>query len=53
MDMIKCPYCGKEVKPVRYGSGWVGICCGRVAYNCTKIIYQTDEKQKEDSSNEG
>ena len=47
MDTIKCPYCGKEVKPVRYGSRWVGICCGRIVYNYTTIICQTDKKQKE------
>ena len=28
-----CPYCGREVRPIHFGEGWVGICCGLILYN--------------------
>ena len=33
MKEESCPYCGGDVEPVRFGEGWVGICCGRILYN--------------------
>jgi hypothetical protein len=28
-----CPYCGRKVKIIKFGSGWIGICCSRIVYN--------------------
>lgn len=33
MHVIECPYCGKEVKIVRFGFSWVGVCCMRIVYD--------------------
>ena len=33
MKKGSCPYCGRDVDPIRFGEGWVGICCGSVLYN--------------------
>ena len=33
MKKGSCPYCGREVEPIRFGEGWVGICCGLILYN--------------------
>ncbi len=32
-DAITCPACKQAVAVVRYGNGWVGVCCGRLAYS--------------------
>jgi hypothetical protein len=45
MDMIHCAFCGKEVKLVHFGNGWVGICCNKIAYNNIELpvrYQQTD-----------
>jgi len=31
-----CPHCGKEVKIISFGYGYVGVCCGKVVYNARK-----------------
>ncbi|MBA4418781.1 MAG: hypothetical protein C0392_12865 [Syntrophus sp. (in: bacteria)] len=35
--MIKCPYCGKKVKPIQYGNGWIGLCCDNIVYNSPNL----------------
>ena len=37
MDTIKCAFCGNKVKLIRFGDGWVGECCDRIAYNSRKL----------------
>jgi hypothetical protein len=33
MVMYSCPLCGKEVKILSMGEGWVGTCCNQIIYN--------------------
>jgi hypothetical protein len=28
-----CPFCGKSVKLMQLGEGWVGMCCKQIVYN--------------------
>ncbi len=37
INIIACPYCGKDVKLISFGSGWVGTCCGKVVYNSDRL----------------
>jgi len=30
---MTCPRCGKEVKVIHFGLGYVAFCCGKVVYN--------------------
>ena len=30
---IICSYCGKEVRIINYGAGYLGDCCNMVIYN--------------------
>ncbi len=32
-DSVVCPSCKQDVTLIRYGNGWVGVCCGRLAYS--------------------
>gem|GEM_PF-1375920 len=34
---VTCPKCGKTVKLISFGYGWVGICCNSVVYNSDKL----------------
>jgi hypothetical protein len=37
MIIIECPDCGKETIPIRYGKGWVGVCCNRVVFSSRQL----------------
>lgn len=43
MPTIKCPHCGKEVRIISFGGGYVAVCCDQVIYNGYKLP-QYDEK---------
>lgn len=36
MEDYRCPHCGRPVKILKYGHGWVGMCCDRIVYNAPK-----------------
>ncbi|HOS05409.1 MAG TPA: hypothetical protein PK966_04990 [Syntrophorhabdaceae bacterium] len=36
-ETITCPKCGKTVKLISFGYGWVGVCCNSVVYNSDKL----------------
>ncbi len=33
MDSVRCPRCGKEIRLIRYGYGWIGNCCDTIVNN--------------------
>ena len=33
MDKVFCTLCNNEVKPEKFGGGWVGICCDKVVFS--------------------
>jgi len=35
---MKCIKCGKEITMVRYGYGWIGLCCCGQLINCGERI---------------
>jgi len=45
VNQIFCPQCGKEIKPVEYGNGWLWVCCGKVVRNASRL----DESTKPDA----
>jgi hypothetical protein len=32
-DKVTCTTCFRSVNVVKYGYGWIGICCGEIVYN--------------------
>jgi len=34
---MKCPKCGKDVRIIPYGYGYVASCCGKVLYNAKTL----------------
>jgi hypothetical protein len=40
---IICPCCGKRVKLIEFGNGYMAICCDRVIYNECEL--PTDDKE--------
>ncbi|MDI9570114.1 MAG: hypothetical protein QM278_05180 [Pseudomonadota bacterium] len=44
MKEYRCPHCGHPVKILKYGYGWVGLCCDRIVYNSSKP-YGKDDSQ--------
>jgi len=37
MIVVECPDCGKETKLIKYGKGWVGVCCNRVVFSSRQL----------------
>jgi hypothetical protein len=48
MDVIICVFCGKEVKLIRFGDGWVGQCCDKIIYN-NKELPEDDRCRQTDT----
>jgi len=43
---VVCSICKEEVKLIRFGAGYVGVCCAKVLYNSADES-QLDMKQDE------
>ena len=33
MSELRCRVCGREIKIISFGHGWVGVCCKDVVYS--------------------
>ena len=51
MATVKCPNCGREVKIISFGYGYMAICCGMILYNNSDESPKADKK-KEDKKKE-
>jgi hypothetical protein len=32
-----CPFCGKTIKFLHFGEGWIGMCCKQIIYNFQRL----------------
>ena len=47
MATVKCPNCGKEVKIVSFGYGYIAICCGMILSNGSDELPKVEKKEEE------
>jgi endogenous inhibitor of DNA gyrase (YacG/DUF329 family) len=55
MVTVKCPNCGKEVKIIPFGYGYMAICCGMILYDSKDEppkAEKKEEKKKEEKKEE-
>jgi endogenous inhibitor of DNA gyrase (YacG/DUF329 family) len=46
---IKCPHCGKDVRLIQLGNGYLAVCCKKIIYSSYKL---PDNEKKEDNASE-
>ncbi len=37
MPKMLCPFCKKEIGLLRYGQGWISLCCNRIIFNSSHL----------------
>jgi len=52
MATVKCPNCGREVKIISFGYGYMAICCGMIVYEGSDEPPEAGKK-KEEKKDEG
>jgi hypothetical protein len=45
IDDQSCPLCGKKVKLIRFGGGWIGMCCNKIFYNISDPLEATTKRE--------
>jgi len=47
MATVKCPNCGREVKIISFGYGYMAICCGMILYEGSDEPPEAEKKKEE------
>ena len=42
---VKCPQCKKEAPVIRFGNGYIAVCCKKIIYRGDRLPEQKDEKK--------
>jgi hypothetical protein len=42
---ITCPRCKREIKLIKFGSGWLAVCCNEILYNDERLPHQTSRSE--------
>ena len=42
---VKCPQCKKEAPVIRFGNGYIAVCCKKIIYRGDRPPEQKDEKE--------
>ncbi len=48
MATVKCPYCGREVKILSFGYGYMAMCCGMIVYNNRDESPKAEKKEEKE-----